>query len=120
MNLKLKHKPKYLISYRIGLQNGDGRKRKGEDGGGGQRKKAKFHGYKEDPFVYFDAATPDPAFTEIQEYFGLEGIDQGMLLTRCRDASKRNNLYFTSKVVQSEASDSEKGLVECLLYLFHG
>ena len=68
--------------------------------GGGQRpKKAlKFHGYKEDPFIYFDAATPDPALTEIKEYFGLEGIDQSMLLTRCRDASKRNNLYFTSKV----------------------
>ena len=60
--------------------------------------KAKFHGYKEDPFVYFDAEKPDPAFTEIEDYFGLEGIDQSMLLTRCRDASKRNNLYFTSKV----------------------
>ena len=91
----------YLIeshATELGPQNGEDRKRKSDDGGGGQRKKAKFQGYKEDPFVYFDAVTPDPAFTEIKEYFGIEGIDQSMLLTRCKDASKRNNLYFTSKV----------------------
>ena len=64
------------IVQKFSSQNGEGRKRKNEEGSdgtaGGRRKKAKFQGYKEDPFVYFDADAPDAAFTEIKEYFGIE------------------------------------------------
>ena len=97
-----------------GAENGDSKKRKNDDIGGNRKaaKKPKYQGYKEDPFVYFDAGEPDPAFAEIQDYYGLSVLEQSMFLTRCKDSKKRNNLYFTSRLVRSivESNEGREGV----------
>lgn len=95
----------FVESYQLLLldANGDSKKRKFEDGDDNQnkKKKPKYQGYKEDPFIYLDDKEPEPAFEEIKEYYDLQGLDQSMFLTRCADPTKRNNLYFTSKLVRN-------------------
>jgi len=68
-------------------------------------KKRKFQGFKEDPFLYF----PDnePAFEEIKTYYDLKGLESNMFLTRCKDRSVKNNLYFTSQLVRNLVMNNE-------------
>jgi hypothetical protein len=42
------------------------------------RKRPRFQGYKEDPFIFFE--DNDPAFCEIQKYFNLSEVNQANVL----------------------------------------
>ena len=71
-------------------------------------KRPRYQGFKEDPFMYFDSKTVDPVFTEIKDYFEItEEVSQDMFLTRCKDVSKRNSLYFTSKLIRDLVERNE-------------
>ena len=65
-------------------------------------KRPRYQGFKEDPYMYFDSDKAEPIFTEIRDYYDLaEEVTQDMFLTRCADTSKRNSLYFTSKLIRN-------------------
>jgi len=67
---------------------------------GPPRKKPRYQGFREDPFIYFKEK--DPAFDEVKEYFQLsDDLEAHMFLTRCKDVGKKNTLYFTSKLVRN-------------------
>jgi len=72
---------------------------KRKEGGEPPKKKPRRHqGFKEDPFIYF---SPDePIFKEIKEYYGLRDLKADMFLTRCKDTTKKNTLYYTSELVR--------------------
>jgi len=64
------------------------------------KKKPRYQGYKEDPFMYFEEN--EAAFSEVKEYFQLsDDLQASMFLTRCKDLTKKNTLYFTSKLVRN-------------------
>jgi len=70
------------------------------------RKKPKFHqGFKEDPYIYFDAE--EPLFKEISAYYGLKELQPQMFLTRCKDTTKKNSLYYTSEIVREIVQSNE-------------
>jgi tRNA (cytosine34-C5)-methyltransferase len=62
----------YLSAEVISDSSTNGRKRRNDGRGEAKEKKGRFQGYREDPFVYFDAEKEDPIFTEIREYFDLK------------------------------------------------
>ena len=63
------------------------------------RKKPRRHqGFKEDPYIYFNEN--EPLYSEISEYYGLTELKPEMFLTRCKDTTKKNSLYYTSKIVR--------------------
>merc|ERR1719309_121673 len=64
---------------------------------GPPRKKPRFTGFREDPFVYMDE--DDPLFPKLKEYYDLS-LPSSLFLTRCQDKSKKNNLYFTNSLVK--------------------
>ena len=53
----------------------NGKKRKGNSAEDSrQRKKPRYQGFKEDPFIYLDKSIPDPVFTEVKEYFDIKEV----------------------------------------------
>jgi len=66
-----------------------------------------YQGFKEDPFIYFE---PDePIFTDISNYFGLhEELKSEMFLTRCKDTTKKNTLYYTTEIVRDIVQCNEE------------
>lgn len=61
-------------------------------------KKRRIYGYKEDPYVFFEANDPD--FVEIQNYYDLDdSFNPLCLLTRCNNERKKN-IYFCSDKVK--------------------
>lgn len=69
------------------------------------KKKPRFRGYKEDPFVYFkeDEAT----FPGIKDYYGLS-LPCTSFLTRHNDENcKKRNLYFTSPAIRDVVLNNE-------------
>ena len=66
-----------------------------------------YQGFKEDPFIYFDSE--EPIFTDISNYFGLsENLKSEMFLTRCKDTSKKNTLYYTTEIVRDIVQSNEE------------
>ena len=55
-------------------------------------------GFKEDPYIYFQS--DEHLFKEIEEYYGLKELKPEMFLTRCKDTTKKNSLYYTSEIVR--------------------
>jgi len=83
------------------------------DGGGGgekevkepPKKKPRFRGYKEDPFVYFK--DDEKIFPGIQDYYGLT-LPCNSFLTRHNDENcKKRNLYFTSPAIREVVMNNE-------------
>merc|ERR1712088_1259041 len=65
---------------------------------GPPNKKPRYQGFREDPFIYFEE--DDSSFEEVKKYFQLsDELEAKMFLSR--HATKRNNLYFTSKLVRN-------------------
>jgi len=56
-----------------------------------------FRGFREDPYIYLKS--DDPIGPEITNYYGLK-LPVELFLSRCKDESKKNNLYFTTKAVK--------------------
>ena len=66
-----------------------------------------YQGFKEDPIIYFDSE--EPIFTDISNYFGLsENLKSEMFLTRCKDTSKKNTLYYTTEIVRDIVQSNEE------------
>lgn len=84
--------------------NGNGNHRNGKEP---PRKKPRRHhqGFKEDPYIYFDPQ--EPIFKDITEYFGLKDLKADMFLTRCKDTTKKNSLYYTSDLVRDILQSNE-------------
>ena len=57
--------------------NGEKNERKAEP----QKKKPRYQGYREDPFIYFEEN--DSAFEEVKEYFKLSDVSTIILIHRC-------------------------------------
>ena len=73
-------------------------------------RKNPYQGFKEDPFIYFNSEGPiEPIFTEISNYFGLhQDLKPQMFLTRCKDTSKKNTLYYTTEIVRDIVTSNEE------------
>ena len=71
------------------------------------KKKARmYQGFKEDPFIYF--GSDEPIFKEISEYYGLQQeLKSQMFLTRCKDTTKKNTLYYTTEIVRDIVQSNE-------------
>lgn len=66
---------------------------------GPQRKKRRLHGYKEDPFVFFEPN--DETWPTIKEYYQIsDKFDSQCLLTRCLGGKKKNIYYCTEPIRQ--------------------
>ncbi|KAK4884892.1 hypothetical protein RN001_001163 [Aquatica leii] len=64
----------------------------------GYRKKRRFEGYKEDPFVFFKEG--ETVWEDIKSYYEIsDNFDSKCLLTRCL-GGKKKNIYFTSPAVK--------------------
>ncbi|CAB4062185.1 NSUN2 [Lepeophtheirus salmonis] len=72
------------------------------------KKKPRFFGYKEDPFMYFNEE--EPVFEDIKKYFDIKDLDSKMFLTRCKDITKRNVLYYTSSALREIITKNEDRL----------
>merc|ERR1719495_1547496 len=88
-------------------ENGEEKNGQKEDKAAKQppRKRPRYQGFKEDPYQFFE--NKDPAFEEVREYFDIHGLDAKMFLTRCKDRSVKNNLYFTSSLVRNLVTNNE-------------
>ena len=65
-----------------------------------------YQGFKEDPFIYF--GSDEPIFKEISEYYGLQQeLKSQMFLTRCKDLTKKNTLYYTTEIVRDIVQSNE-------------
>ncbi|CAG0916253.1 unnamed protein product [Notodromas monacha] len=60
-------------------------------------KKRRFFGFREDPFIYFNQE--EPCWKTIKDFFGVEGLDHRLLLSRNRE-EKKKNLYLTCAAVK--------------------
>ncbi|KAF5301115.1 hypothetical protein FQR65_LT08945 [Abscondita terminalis] len=64
----------------------------------GSRKKRRFEGYREDPFVFFNEG--ETVWEDIKAYYEIsDRFDSKCLLTRCL-GGKKKNIYFTSPAVK--------------------
>ncbi|CAG0900422.1 unnamed protein product [Darwinula stevensoni] len=70
------------------------------------KKKKRFYGYKEDPFIYFEKG--EPVWKEqIQKFYGIkDSFDETLLLVRTREGKKRN-VYLTTAAVKELVTDNE-------------
>jgi len=59
--------------------------------------KGQNQGFREDPIFYF--GDDEEVFPEIQKYFDLS-LPCNLFLTRCRDETKKKNLFFTNAAVK--------------------
>uniref|UniRef100_A0A1A9WT17 tRNA (cytosine(34)-C(5))-methyltransferase n=1 Tax=Glossina brevipalpis TaxID=37001 RepID=A0A1A9WT17_9MUSC len=65
---------------------------------GPQRKRRRLHGYKEDPYVFFEENDHD--WKEMQEFFDLDSsLNYRCLLTRCV-TEKKKNVYYCSELIR--------------------
>jgi len=67
--------------------------------------KGQNRGFREDPIIYFD--DNEEVFPEIKEYFGLS-LPANLFLTRCRDETKKKNLYFTNPAVKQVVENNKE------------
>lgn len=64
----------------------------------GARKKRKYNGFKEDPFVFFE--DDEKVWPEIRSYYDVSmQFDAKCLLTRCA-TGKKKNIYLTSPEIK--------------------
>lgn len=64
----------------------------------GYRKKPRFEGYREDPFVFFK--DDEPLWADIKSFYHIsDEFDAKCLLTRC-EGGKKKNIYFASPAVR--------------------
>ncbi|KAG8240429.1 hypothetical protein J437_LFUL003143 [Ladona fulva] len=82
----------------------------GDNGSGGKqkeppRKKRRMHGFREDPFVFFE--DDEPVWPEIKEFYGLDDLDPKLLLTRCKEGKKKN-IYLTNSAVRDIVINNEE------------
>lgn len=69
------------------------------------RKRAKYRGFKEDPFVFFDGT--EEIFASIKEFYQLtDDFEPKNLLTRCKEGKKKN-IYFCSEILRNVITDNE-------------
>lgn len=61
------------------------------------KKIPKWLGFREDPFIYLQE--DDPIGPVLKSYFGLE-LSHELFLSRCKDETKKKNLYFTTDAVK--------------------
>jgi len=59
--------------------------------------KGQNRGFKEDPIIYF--GENEEVYKDVKEYFDL-GLSNNLFLTRCADATKKKNIYFTTAGVR--------------------
>ncbi|XP_037885919.1 tRNA (cytosine(34)-C(5))-methyltransferase isoform X2 [Glossina fuscipes] len=65
---------------------------------GPQRKRRRLHGYKEDPYVFFEENDHD--WKEMREFFDLDcSLNYRCLLTRCV-TEKKKNVYYCSELIR--------------------
>lgn len=78
---------------------------------GPQRKKRRYDGYKEDPYVFFEEN--DHLWNEIKSFYQIEKLSNGFnplcLLTRCI-GGKKKNIYFCSEAVKSLVQTNEHAI----------
>jgi len=60
--------------------------------------KGQNQGFREDPIIYF--GDDEEVFPEIKKYFDLS-LPANLFLTRCRDETKKKNLFFTNAAVKN-------------------
>jgi len=65
----------------------------------------KFFGFREDPYMYLKK--DDEIGPELVKYYGLT-LPVDLFLTRCRDESKKNNLYFTTQAVKDIVENNKE------------
>ena len=75
-----------------------------------KKKPRRHQGFKEDPYIYFNS--DEPLYKEISEYYGLTGgnLEPEMFLTRCKDTTKKNSLYYTSNIIRDIVMSNEDNL----------
>nr|XP_013100653.1 unnamed protein product [Stomoxys calcitrans] len=65
---------------------------------GPQRKRRRLHGYKEDPYVFFEENDAD--WNDIKKFYDLdEALNSRCLLTRCI-TEKKKNIYYCSDLIR--------------------
>ncbi|KAF5298709.1 hypothetical protein FQA39_LY11719 [Lamprigera yunnana] len=75
---------------------------------GGFRKRKRFDGYKEDPFVFFKEG--EEVWENIKEYYEISNdFDSKCLLTRCH-GGKKKNIYFTSSPVKDLVLQNQQNI----------
>jgi len=62
-------------------------------------------GFREDPIFYF--GDDEEVFPEIQKYFDLS-LPANLFLTRCRDETKKKNLFFTNAAVKQVVENNRE------------
>jgi len=67
--------------------------------------KGQNRGFREDPIFYFEEN--EEVYPEIQKYFDLS-LPCNLFLTRCRDETKKKNLYFTSAGVRQVVENNRE------------
>jgi len=70
-----------------------------------KQKKKKYHGYKEDPFVFL--TDDDPIWPEIKDFYELNNFPINCLLTRCT-VGKKKNIYFTSSSIKDIVKNNQE------------
>lgn len=77
---------------------------------GPQRKKRRLHGYKEDPYVFFDGS--EEIWQEIKTFYEVDtsaDFKPTLLLTRCV-GGKKKNIYFCSEAVKNLVQSNESAI----------
>ncbi|XP_050530543.1 tRNA (cytosine(34)-C(5))-methyltransferase isoform X2 [Daktulosphaira vitifoliae] len=69
-----------------------------------KQKKNKYHGYKEDPFVFMDEN--DIVWPEIRDFYELSNFPVHCLLTRC-SIGKKKNIYYTSSSIKDIVKNNQ-------------
>uniref|UniRef100_W8C460 tRNA (cytosine(34)-C(5))-methyltransferase n=1 Tax=Ceratitis capitata TaxID=7213 RepID=W8C460_CERCA len=65
---------------------------------GPQRKRRRLHGYKEDPYIFFEEQDAD--WDELKSFFALDDtLNKRCLLTRCV-TDKKKNIYYCSEPIR--------------------
>lgn len=73
-----------------------------------QRKRRRMHGYKEDPFIFFDEN--EPLWPQIRDFYDIDkNLQPTCLLTRCKEGKKKN-IYFTSPAVRDIVLHNESNI----------
>ncbi|XP_046386703.1 tRNA (cytosine(34)-C(5))-methyltransferase isoform X2 [Ischnura elegans] len=68
------------------------------------RKKRRIHGFREDPFIFFE--DDEKVWPDIRDYYGLKDLDPKLLLTRCREGKKKN-IYLANAAVRDIVMNNE-------------
>lgn len=85
-------------SSQLAQSNTNNKRENENDFSRGTRKKRRFDGYREDPFVFFKEG--EAVWEDIKTYYHIsDGFDSKCLLTRCI-GGKKKNIYFTSPAVK--------------------